>query len=368
MKISILLPLYSQKPIGGFKVIYDYANELVKRGHDISIFHPGIIPDHPHYKTKKGLIKKIIKKILLLLLPKMKKIKVGWHPTDSRVNLVYIRSPKENLIPESDVIIATAWYTAKYIKDYKKEKGEKFYFIQGYEVWNNHKEMVDQTWAYPLKKIVISNWLMEVGNRLGENNLKLIPNAVDSKQFYLINDIKKREKIISMMFHDHEWKGSKDGLRALEIVKEKFPGIQVILFGVKKRNEIIPNWIQYIENPSAEVLKKDIYNKSSIYVCPSWSEGWGLTVSEAMACGCAVVTTKNGGVEHFSIDNKTALLSPIKSPKELAHNIIRLLENNELRISIANKAYEEIQNFNNKNSVDLLENYLLDCVKNKGGK
>ena len=39
MKISFLLPFSGHKPVGGFKVAYEYANGLARRGHEVTVFH-----------------------------------------------------------------------------------------------------------------------------------------------------------------------------------------------------------------------------------------------------------------------------------------------------------------------------------------
>ena len=40
MKISFVLPGVSRVPVGGYKMIFEYANRLCKRGHEITlIFH-----------------------------------------------------------------------------------------------------------------------------------------------------------------------------------------------------------------------------------------------------------------------------------------------------------------------------------------
>ena len=62
-------------------------------------------------------------------------------------------------------------------------------------------------------------------------------------------------------------------------------------------------------------------------------------------CGCAVACTDNAGYREMAIDDNTALLSPIKNPAALAENIIRLIEDDALRIRIAEQGYEYIQKF-----------------------
>ncbi|MEI3210934.1 MAG: hypothetical protein V8S42_00375 [Lachnospiraceae bacterium] len=37
MKVCFVLPKFSRKPIGGFKIVFEYANRMSKRGHQVEI-------------------------------------------------------------------------------------------------------------------------------------------------------------------------------------------------------------------------------------------------------------------------------------------------------------------------------------------
>lgn len=67
-------------------------------------------------------------------------------------------------------------------------------------------------------------------------------------------------------------------------------------------------------------------------------------------CGTAVACTDNGGFKMMCTDGKNALLSPIKNPHALAINIIKLINNDDLRLRIAQAGYESIQSFTWDNS------------------
>jgi glycosyltransferase involved in cell wall biosynthesis len=77
-----------------------------------------------------------------------------------------------------------------------------------------------------------------------------------------------------------------------------------------------------------------------------------------MACGAALVSTDNGGVRAYADDGKTALLSPPKDPVKLADNALKLLRNNNLRIHIAQRGHDHIQQFTWDRATDALEEVL----------
>jgi len=99
------------------------------------------------------------------------------------------------------------------------------------------------------------------------------------------------------------------------------------------------------------------------YLSPNWAEGWHLPPAEAMACGCAVVSTDIGGVRDYAEHEKTALLSPPGDPEALTKNLLRLLEDDNLRIQLAKAGHKRIQEFTWDRSTDLLEQFLIQHVK-----
>ena len=70
-----------------------------------------------------------------------------------------------------------------------------------------------------------------------------------------------------------------------------------------------------------------------------------MPAMEAMMCGTALVTTDTGGSRDYALNEETALVSPIKNPEGLAKNLIRVLTNESLRLQLAEKGYQKIQQF-----------------------
>lgn len=224
------------------------------------------------------------------------------------------------------------------------------------------EEQVNATWREPFRKIVIAKWLYEKGLELGvsSNEMLYIPNGLNHSVFRVIKPINKRPQKIAMLYGE-DFKGGRDGIKAIELAKKEFPSLQAVLFSSwLPRPSGLPRWIEYFQNPDQEPLTGKIYNGSSIYLCPSWVEGWGLPSVEAMACGCALISTDNGGVRDYAIHKETALFSPPKDPEKLAKSIIELLKDDNLRIKLAQNGYKHIQQFTWERSTDLLERFILE--------
>lgn len=353
MEITFILPGPGHSPVGGFKVVYEYANHLVDRGHKVSIVHPALLNrDAPFIGKLKKALRYIQRYADKSYLPK------PWFRLDKRVRIIWAPSLNEIFIPAADAVVATAWRTAEWVAGYSATRGRKFYLIQHLETWNGPEERVLNTWRLPLRKIVIARWLQEISTGLGESCV-YIPNGLDFRAFGIdVSPDERNPHSVSMLFHDADWKGSVDGLKALSIVKERVPDLKVTLFGVPEGGSI-PAWIEYHRLPPQERLRA-LYNRSALFIAPSWSEGWGLPPTEAMMCGAALVATDIGGHREFAEDGVTALLVPARQPEELARRILQLMEDQPRRVMLAKTGNQYIQQFTWVRATDALEQVLVD--------
>lgn len=331
MKITFVMPCYPWTPMGGFRVVYEYANRLVARGHEVTVVHPSRVKYSPQELPASRRVRKTINSMIELYA----KPSVSWQSIDVRVNMRFVPDTDVSRIPDGDAIFATAWHTVRSVLECPPEKGEKFYLIQGYESWQAPKEMIDATWRAPLHKVVISKWLLEIAKELGCQDIVHIPNAVDHQRYRVTKPIEGRRRQVGMLFSLSPVKGSIDGIKALTITREEFPDLKAVLFGTPHRPAWIPSWIEYHKNPPQEFIVDQIYNNSSVFLNSSWAEGFALPPAEAAACGCAIVATDSGGIRDFVEDGVTGLLSAAKTPTALAGNLCRVLKNEDLRVQLA---------------------------------
>lgn len=347
--------MYLDSPSGGFRVVYEHANRLQARGHQVSVIHPRNLEPQPGVKEQ---VKSFFWNTRLRL--KHRPL-IPWMKIHAGVNLALVPDLREKFIPDGDAIFATAYRTAFRVNSYSEGKGRKFYLIQSYEDWNGPEEEVRASWLLPMRKVVISKWLMRMAERFGEEmSTDYIPIGLDLAHFRITTPIDERKAPrVGMLAHPNENKGMKDGIAALEMVRAELPDLQAVLFGTHPRAAEIPEWMEYVYRPSAEQLA-DLYNSCQVFLNPSWVEGWGLTSAEAMACGCALVSTANGGVNEFASDGRSALLAPVKAVGELAGQSLRLLRDEKLRGLIARTGNEQIQQFTWDRAVDSLEKLLIE--------
>lgn len=358
MKINFILPDLQLVPIGGYKIIYQYADYLAGKGHEVLVTHINYFPNSHRSLLMQKKVKEFGKHVLAKMGVRKRSTEFQWYKFTNKVQIEVLETFDESKINDADCVVATAWYTAKKVVDLPKRCGRKYYFIQGYEIWDGPKELVESTWRLPIHKIVIASWLKDIADRLG-TDADLVPNFIDTNDFYITQPIESRKQVISVLYHPQSVKGSAFALQALAIVRKQYPRLKVKLFGVTERPKDLDHSYEYFQQPPLATLREHVYNQSAIFLFPSKSEGWGLTATEAMACGCALVAVANGGVQDFGFNNETALITPISDLDGFVQSIIGLLKDDQKRIRLANAGNQLIQEFTLVKSGNKLEKILL---------
>lgn len=350
MKITFLLP--SLEVCGGIRVVFEYANRLQSRGHSVLIIYP-LFP--LNFGEEWVNLHKTLHKVRVFLDNLRKRNKVEWFNVE--VPVLGIPSLSERYIPDSDVVIATAWPTAYCLNRYSLKKGKKVYFIQHYEVIMGTEKLVEETYKFNLYQIVVAPWIKElISKRFNKKEPYFIPNGVNLDKFYNESKVYNKNKRILMLYHLFEWKGIKDGIKAFELARRKHPEIKLVLFGTHK-DKNAPSYAEFHLFPKGEKLRK-LYCSCDIFLSPSWTEGWQLPPMEAMACKCAVVATNVGGIPHYTISGKSALTSPPKDAEALAKNLLTLLDDEEKLKLISCEGYNYIKRFTWQKSTEQMEHIL----------
>ena len=103
-----------------------------------------------------------------------------------------------------------------------------------------------------------------------------------------------------------------------------------------------------------------LYQSSWLLVSASHSEGWGMTITEAAACGTACVVTSNHGHCAAAIDGVTGLI--VEDEDSMSHEIVRVLHNSELRASLDHGAVTHAAKFHWDRTATILLQTLVDSI------
>ena len=355
MKITILVPTPGNTPIGGVKVLYEYANGFVKHGHQVTMLHT--LTD----RTKKlGFLKAATVYLGRLLGFKGGYGSKGWMRVDDRINIKFVPDLRACFLPKSDAIIATSWSTAEKAEHFPDSCGEKYYFIQDYEYYMSAEasvknRMIATYRSRKFKNIVISPACRDMVESAGGTVYAEIPNGIDLQQYHLVNPIEDGtvRNYIGFPTRKEPFKRTEYAIQALERLydTDASKNMRYWTFGAEKP-EGLPDWIEFYQRPTDDKLT-ELYNRSAIFIVPSEYEGWGLPGSEAMCCGAALVSTDNGGVHAYARNGENAIILDKKEDAALFEAAIYdLVRNEEKRYRLANNAVSSMKQFTWSFAVD----------------
>jgi glycosyltransferase involved in cell wall biosynthesis len=100
-------------------------------------------------------------------------------------------------------------------------------------------------------------------------------------------------------------------------------------------------FVGYVENSFVEL------NKLSVFVLPSRSEGFPISILEAMASGLPVVATQVGGIPEQVLDGQTGILVSPYQPAQIANAVVRLLKNPGVATEMGEKGKARVAEFFN---------------------
>jgi glycosyltransferase involved in cell wall biosynthesis len=105
-----------------------------------------------------------------------------------------------------------------------------------------------------------------------------------------------------------------------------------------------------------------LYKNAAMLVVPSFIEGFGLPVLEAMACGCPVACSNAASLPEVGGD--AALYFDPNDPEQMASVMDRILDEPGLRQSMIDKGFENVKRF----SWDKMAGELLELLRTVGGR
>lgn len=349
MKISFVINEPVQDATGGYKIVYMYANYLVRCGHEVTIYYwcrDGRL--FTNYKIPYAL-KYPIASILAKKGPK-------WFSLDKKVKGKAIKSVTEASIADGDIVIATAVNTAIPVYRLSQRKGNKAYFIQDFENWEYSDEEVYKTYALGMKNIVVSNWLKEIVDLYSNDEATVISNGIDTNIFFNKENERYCHSIV-LQYRKASYKGPEYAIQVINKLYELYPDLRVSIISSDDLPDNLPSCCMFFQSISPEKVA-EINNQSNVFICTSINEGYGLPGLEAMACGCTVCTSAYKGVFEYAIDGVNALLSPVRDVDKMVENVCKIFENSNLHDILVKNGQLTIQQKDQEIASAMFENTL----------
>ena len=204
---------------------------------------------------------------------------------------------------------------------------------------------------------VVDQLAAEVGDR---RKLALIHNGIampspvftgSRQQTRAVLQIPGDAFVVSVVANLIGYKGHRDLIEALALVKNRLPGPWRLLaigrddgIGAELKSRaaalnIADNIMWLGERSDVD----DLLSASDVFVLPSHQEGFSNALLEAMAASLPVVATAVGGNSDAVVNNETGLLVPPNNPRALAAAILRLAQDPDLRRGFAETGRRRVE-------------------------
>ena len=198
------------------------------------------------------------------------------------------------------------------------------------------------------------DWMQRVLSNKFKDKIRVIPGGIDLSKFPKQIDTSSIDK-------KYNFKDKKLILFSGKLTKYK--GVKYLIQAAKNIDGIVGITGDGPERKNLENLVKDLkltnvkffgyingyelihlYYRADVCVVPSvWDEPLGLVVLEAMAANTPVVVTRKGGIPLMVKDRVNGLFVRPRNPKEIAEKVNFLLNNNEMRIKMGNRARKTVE-------------------------
>ena len=179
---------------------------------------------------------------------------------------------------------------------------------------------------------------------LPDNKIVIIPNGLELSDYAHLPPkgsfkkkfgLNKDEKIVLYLGRIHEIKGIDILVRAFANIFHKLDDVRLVIVGpndgylaeIKALTKTLQMEAKVLVlGPLYGVAKLEAYVDADVYVLPSRYETFPMTVLEAYACGKPVIASKVGGLKDLVVNGETGLLFDRGNTVQLAKNFLYLLD------------------------------------------
>ncbi|WP_170230278.1 glycosyltransferase [Aneurinibacillus danicus] len=144
-------------------------------------------------------------------------------------------------------------------------------------------------------------------------------------------------------------KGLTDLMQAFILLAEEHPRVHWLVIGDGPEKGPLENMAKEAgisDRVHFAGFRQDVprcLHAMDLFISPSYSEGLGLSLLEAMAAKKPVISTMVGGIADFLVDYLNGLVIPTKNPEEIKQNIVILMEDEDLRMKLAEAGYRTVK-------------------------
>lgn len=243
---------------------------------------------------------------------------IGWSHAGSG-ELLRKKQKRENVNKYDCIVTINETMKNGYLKNYNNKEVVKIYNFLDFDlIEKKAEEKLEKDYG---------KYIISVGSLTENKNHKLLINV-----FKILKDKYKVSEKLLIAGEGKERENLEKQIRELNLEND------VLLLGQKE------NPYKYIKN-------------SELYILPSKSEGFSLTLVEAMYLQKMIISTHNNGSEELVKENKYGVLIENNADK-MAEKINYYLKNRDERKKYEELGYERAKDFSKENGKKVIEEFI----------
>ena len=186
--------------------------------------------------------------------------------------------------------------------------------------------------------------------KYSKNDIIIIPNGIDSTEYNfnktdmrLEMGFKSDDYLIIFIGRLHKVKGVEYLINAMKLIENsKIDNLKLLIIGdgTEKRklkqlsNELKLDNISFLGSISQKEIPRYLIS-SDIFVLPSLSEGFPVSIMEAFASGLPIIVSNVGGIPEIVENKVNGFIVEPKNSNQIANKINDLINDENMRIKIS---------------------------------